>query len=132
MVSSTQIILIVEDEEDLATLLSEGLRDAGFDVVNAYSPSEATDQLSQKRFDLVLLDIRLAKGSGEKVILHMRSPQCAINQATPILVMSGFLDSEMVKRIRAQVSDILVKPFNLATLTGRIKSILASSGGNTP
>ena len=115
-------VLVVEDDPDLSGVLADGLRRGGFQVIIATSAVEAISKLTKQKFECVLLDLRLP-GGGERVISMMRKER-GYNFSTPIVVMSGFIDSDVVKRIRTQVSDILVKPFKLPVLVEKIKHLV--------
>ncbi len=116
-------VLVVEDEPDLLVTLLEGLEKHGFRVAYAQSSSDAVIKLQRQHFDCIMLDLRLLKGTGEKVIKHLGADRN--NQQTPVLVMSAYLDAGVVNRLRGRVQDILVKPFHLATLVSKVEALLA-------
>lgn len=120
-------VLIVEDDVEIAKDLGEGLRRGGFKSVFAANVSEAIVKLSNQHFDCILLDMRLQRGSGEQIITHVRQNN-PLNEKTPIMVISGFLDADLVKRIKDQVNGILVKPFNFATLTKKLHDLIVPLG----
>lgn len=117
-------ILIVDDDPEITRNLVEGLGKMGFRAVQASSVAEARTKLSKQTFTCVLMDLSLTHGGdGTTIISFMRNDNPA-NKHTPILVISACLDVDIIKRIRTQVGDILVKPFNLATLLERLKKLL--------
>jgi DNA-binding response OmpR family regulator len=125
----TKWVLVVEDDSSLAAILDEGLRSGGYRVIRVGTASDAMKKLGNQRFHCVLVDIRLASGSGEQIITFMRTHQGGYNYETPIIVTSGYLDVELVKRIKSTVAGILVKPFNIKTLLDRVASAV---GGAEP
>lgn len=124
--SKQRWILIVEDEEELANLLSTKLGNAGFRVIRCGRVSDALQKVTNQRFACILLDMRLEQGSGERIIQFVRDDKTGYNFETPILVMSGHLSPDMVKKISKQVSGVLVKPFDHDTLINKIQSLCES------
>jgi len=120
--SESKWVLVVEDDTSLASILSDGLKSGGYRVVQAGTASDGIKKLGNQKFHCVLVDIRLASGSGEQIITFMRTHQGGYNHKTPIIVTSGYLDVELVKRIKAEVTGILVKPFNIRALLDKVAS----------
>jgi DNA-binding response OmpR family regulator len=120
-------LLIVEDEEDLAKILSRKFSHSGFRVVTSRTVTDSMVKLSNQKFDCILLDMRLEHGSGERIIEALKEAKEGFNHETPIVVMSGFLDSELVKRIRGNVKGVLVKPFDHDTLITKVRELCVPS-----
>ncbi len=118
-------LLIADDDAAFIKALTDQLSNQGFKVISALKVSEAIAKLSKQKFECVLLDMRFEHASGEQIIYTMRS-DTVFNQNTPIIVMSGFLDPELVKRIGKQVNGFLVKPFNAEALLEKLNTVLAS------
>ncbi|MBI4770491.1 MAG: response regulator, partial [Chloroflexi bacterium] len=76
----TDRVLIVDDDEGVATLCQRLLRRAGFEVQSAAHPREALRLLHESRFDLMLLDIRLPEMDGFTLLrlARERDPELAI------------------------------------------------------
>ena len=118
--------LIVDDDLDLVEIISALISGMGFKVVSATKILDAKYKIKNQKFDFVLLDMRLGAGSGEEIIELVRQDKHEFNHTTPIIVMSGFLDLELIGRIGKDVNDILVKPFDQKVLADRINSVLIS------
>lgn len=118
-------ILLVEDQPEVAEVLGEGLRQAGFRVIFAQTVQEALAKLHRQRFHCVILDLRLSMGSGEQVIHYLRQLN-GTNHRTPILITSAFVDMPVLMRIRSVVQGILVKPFGIQTLLRKLEQLLQS------
>lgn len=116
-------VLLVEDDPEVAILLGEGLKEAGYRVIFAYNVHEAIVKVERQNFKMVLLDLHLANGNGEAVIEAMRKKD-ALNFRTPILIMSAYVSAPVVRRIRTQVQGVLVKPFGIQTLLTRVKAAM--------
>ena len=81
-----QKILIVEDDNDINSLLRRILTGAGYQVVQAYSGTEALLQYQSVSPDLVLLDLMLPGLSGSQVLGKLRGE---MSSDVPIIILSG-------------------------------------------
>ncbi len=117
-------ILIVEDDEAIATGLSLNLRLAGHDATIAADGDVALEILADKVFDLVLLDINLPRKNGLEVLGAMREA----DNVVPVIVLSA-RDGEYdkVAALRLGAADYVTKPFALAELLARIEAVLRRS-----
>jgi DNA-binding response OmpR family regulator len=116
-------VLIIDDDDQIVSILDEALDRLGLRRVVAHGVNEALSKLRKQKFDLVLLDLNLPQGNGEGILGHMRMPKDQ-NQDTPVMIMSGSLDTDLILRIRNQVSAVLVKPFSIQLLLGKVQSAL--------
>lgn len=117
-------ILLIEDEPTLRAAISRFLRGQHYDVQVADSGSAALDLVSARRFDLILLDLRMTGISGEDVYDSMRAAHP--DQAQRVVFMTGDLHSAAASRfIRATGRPVLAKPFTLDELATRIDQLLA-------
>jgi two-component system NtrC family sensor kinase len=118
-------ILLIEDEPTLRAAIGRFLRGNGYAVSVADSGSAALDQVNARRFDLVLLDLRMKGITGEDVYDAMCTTHPA--QAARVLFMTGDLHSEGAARfIRRTGRPVLAKPFALSELANRIEQLLAA------
>ena len=114
-------ILIVEDDEAIATGLALNLKLAGRATQIARDGEEALTQLEAEDFALVLLDINLPKRNGLEVLSALR----ASDNLVPVIVVSargGEFDK--VAALRLGADDYVTKPFALAELLARIEAVL--------
>ena len=105
-------ILIVEDEVEFAEAMVVSLSGAGYAPMSVGTLREANFKIRNQKFSCILLDIRLGGDSGLEVIELLRKHKQTLNADTPIVVISGFLDAEVVKSIAGHVQGALVKPFD--------------------
>ena len=114
-------ILVVEDDEAIATGLSLNLRLAGHHATVAGDGDAALDALTNAVFDLVLLDINLPRKNGLDVLAALRSA----DNFVPVIVLSA-RDGEYdkVAALRLGADDYVTKPFALAELLARIDAVL--------
>lgn len=66
-------ILLVDDEEDLRTIMGSKLESAGFEVVTATNGKEALEQMRKDRPDLVIMDVKMPVMNGVEAVTEMKS-----------------------------------------------------------
>jgi DNA-binding response OmpR family regulator len=119
--TATNVILVVDDERDLATTCERLLRRLGYRVVTADSCAAALAALGENPPVLVIADVRLPDGSGLDVISAAR------HQVKPIpsIVITG-QPSERGRRTAADAgaTGYLAKPFSAAALTDLVRQTL--------
>lgn len=115
-------ILIIDDDIYIGNMLEELLRGSGYDVLRAYSGTEALLLLCQNKPDLVLLDLMLPGLSGEEVLPRI--------QGIPVIVVSAKVDvQDKVNLLLGGAADYITKPFDTAELLARITVQLRKAGG---
>lgn len=114
-------ILLVEDEEHLATGLAYNLRNAGYDVTIAITGGAALEAMGQQSFDLVLLDVMLPDMSGLAVCSQLRQR----GRMEPIVMVSARDRTEdAILGIDAGADDYITKPFDLDILLAKVRGAL--------
>jgi two-component system alkaline phosphatase synthesis response regulator PhoP len=114
-------ILVVEDAEDLATVLRDRFRREGYSVETARDGESALRAAEQAGHDLILLDVMLPGISGFDVCRELRQR----DDATPILMLTA--RSETVDKIvglRTGADDYVTKPFDMGELVARVEALL--------
>ncbi len=114
-------ILVVEDDEAIATGLSLNLRLAGHRATVAGDGDLALAAIAERAFDLVLLDINLPRKNGLDVLAALRGA----DNFVPVIVLSA-RDGEYdkVAALRLGADDYVTKPFALAELLARVDAVL--------
>jgi two-component system cell cycle response regulator CpdR len=117
-------LLVAEDDEEMRAWLLLALRPLAALVTEAQNGFELLDRLAEDApYDLVITDIRMPHPSGLQVCTMARSA----GVKTPFLVITAFPDQQVSRAIDAVGdADLLPKPFDKATLLGRVRSLLAS------
>jgi len=116
-----ETILIVEDREGLARMLSQSLKDAGYQPVLARDGREGIEKVSSGKVDLVVTDLKLPHKSGLEVLLATK----ARSAATPVIVMTAYGSFDVaVQAVKAGAYDFIAKPFEPDHLILRIKAAL--------
>ncbi|KKR22017.1 MAG: Two component transcriptional regulator, winged helix family [Parcubacteria group bacterium GW2011_GWE2_39_37] len=116
-------ILIIEDQENIAKLVKDGLEAEGFavDYVLDGEAGQLRIELSHQDYDLILLDLMLPKKDGIEICKFVREKK--IN--TPILMLTAKDGIEDITAgLNVGADDYLVKPFSFQVLIARIRAIL--------
>ena len=106
-------IAIIDDDIYIGDMLTEVLMQEGYEVLRAYSGTEALYLLSQNKPDLVLLDLMLPGLPGEEVLPH--------SENIPVIVISAKVDvQDKVNLLMSGAADYMTKPFDIKELLARI------------
>lgn len=124
----SKIILIVDDEERLVSLVRAYLEQEGFQVVTARDGREALFVARQARPDLVILDLMMPEMDGYEFLrLHRQE------QNTPIIVLTARVEeSDRVLGLELGADDYVTKPFSPRELAARVRAVLRRSGQEAP
>jgi two-component system phosphate regulon response regulator PhoB len=124
------LVLIVEDEIDLITLLQYNLEKEGFRTINATDGQEALLLAQEQRPSLILLDWMLPVISGIEVCRQLR--RNAETQSIPIIMLTARSDeSDKVRGLNSGADDYLAKPFSPSELVARIRAVLRRANPGT-
>ncbi|NEN74983.1 phosphate regulon transcriptional regulatory protein PhoB [Pelistega sp. NLN82] len=116
-------ILVVEDEESIATLIQFTLTQGGFNVKLADSISQARHHISEQLPHLILLDWMLPDISGIDFIREIRSN--SRTQSLPIILLTARSDElDKEKGLNTGADDYVTKPFSPRELTARVNALL--------
>lgn len=120
-------ILFVEDDRETRQLVAAALREQGYEVTAVDRGAAATSEVRSQRFSAVLLDVRLPDSDGIALCREWRSAGFDV----PILILTARTDvSSRVAGLDAGADDYLGKPFAVAELKARLRSVLRR--GTTP
>ncbi len=119
-------ILMIEDDIELADILSEYLAQYDIKVTNIDDPFLGVSTLNQEKFDLVILDLTLPGLDGLEVCSDIRK-----RHDIPIIISSARHDIvDKVEALERGADDYLPKPYNPRELEARIKSLLRRKNHN--
>ncbi len=122
------LVLVVEDEAALATMLRYNLEKQGFRVDEAGDGQEALTRISEARPDLVLLDWMLPVLSGIEVCRQIRR-RPGTRDLPVIMVTARTEDGDSVRGLNTGADDYITKPFNMDALLARMRALLRRAGG---
>jgi len=112
-------ILLIEDEDAIASFMSKGLASEGHTIRRAATATEGVSLAVTYEFDLVLLDLMLPDAPGNEALARIR----AIKPDVPVIVVSALGQTEdKVELLDSGADDYLVKPFAFAELAARVRA----------
>jgi two-component system, OmpR family, response regulator AdeR len=123
------LILVAEDEAEIARILTSYLERDGFRTVTAGDGETALMHHAMLKPDLVLLDVQMPKRDGFSVLAELRQ-----RGTTPIIMATARAeDLDKLSALRIGADDYVVKPFNPAEVVARVKAVLRrTNGGGDP
>lgn len=117
-------LLIIEDELSLQEMMSATLRKEGYIVEGASTYATAIDKLGSYSYDCILLDITLPDGNGLDILREIKKSGNEVN-----VIITSARDSidDKIEGLELGADDYLAKPFHLAELAARIRSVTRRS-----
>lgn len=116
-------ILIVEDEKDLADLISYNLRKAGHQTTTTYSGLLALKTITDRSPDLVVLDLMIPDISGTEVAARLRANPATA--ALPIIMVTAKAsETDQLVGLTVGADDYITKPFSMKVLVARVAALL--------
>ena len=125
--ASRPVVLVVEDEAALATMLRYNLEKQGFRVEEAVDGQEALTRIAEAVPDIVLLDWMLPVMSGIEVCRQIRR-RPATRDLPVIMVTARTEDQDAVRGLNTGADDYITKPFNMDALLARMRALLRRAG----
>ena len=113
-------ILVIEDERALCETIVRSLKRLAYSVDFCYDGNKANELLGIEKYDLVLLDLNLPGADGMTVLRTLRQT----DRDTGVLILSARCEvADKVEGLDAGANDYLAKPFHLAELEARVRSL---------
>ena len=122
-IAMTERILMIEDDESLASMLGEYLHGVGMQVEAAHDAASGLAALARTRPDAVILDVMLPDGDGFEVCRRIR----ASSDVPVIMLTARGDDADRIVGLELGADDYLPKPFNPRELLARIRAVLRRS-----
>ena len=124
MADKRDLVLIVDDDESVQSVLYKVIRSNGIDAMLASSGEEALQLTAGHHFDLILLDINMRGIDGFQVVHTLRER----NVKTPIIIVSGRQeDYDTLYGLDIGADDYVTKPFNPVVLGAKVKALIRRS-----
>jgi len=121
-------IILLEDDDELRSIVGRGLREEGFAVSMAGSAAELVRQVDAGDFDALIIDIGLPDADGRDVVQALR----ARGIGTPVIFLTA--RDALPDRLAGFASggdDYLTKPFHFAELVARLQALIKRGGSET-
>ncbi len=120
---TTPLVLIVDDEEKILSLVAAYLEAQGYRTLTAQTGAQAFDRLRNHDVSLVLLDLMLPDITGEEICERVRE-----SSQTPVIMMTAKVDEEsVIGGLSKGADDYITKPFSPRQLVARISAVLRRS-----
>ncbi len=125
-------ILVVDDEEDICTILKFNLTKEGYEVLSANSSEEALE-LNPASFDLLLLDVMMGGMSGFDLARRLKSEHDT-EKIPVIFITARDTEDDAVEGLDLGADDYISKPFSIREVLSRVKAVLrrAAAGRRVP
>ena len=118
-------ILVVDDEPDVAEMISFCLSEQGYDVSTAESGTQAVDLARAKQFDLAICDLSMPGWDGIRTARALRD----LTPNLQVIIVTGYASEEARSAIRNGVAEAwLSKPFTVTELQESIRQVSRSQG----
>lgn len=118
-------ILIVDDDPDVCEYLQKFLSKDGYDVTTVSEPAMVLDELKEKAYQIIILDLKMPGMSGEELLRRIRG----VDSDICIIIYTGYpsVDSA-VETMKQQVFDYIKKPFNIEDFRAVIRKAVQEKG----
>ncbi|CAN5325408.1 response regulator [soil metagenome] len=121
------LVLVVEDEADIAEIITAYLEREGFRWVHANDGATAIELHRALKPDIVLLDVGLPRSDGWEVLSELRR-----RGSTPVIMVTALdKDIDKLQALRIGADDYVVKPFNPVEVVARVRAVLRRSAGHS-
>lgn len=116
-------IAIVDDDKDLGAIIYRRLREVGYKCILIPESKKAFPVIKSKKPDLAILDVMMPKVSGFELCRQIRRDPLIFMM--PVLMLSALGGEPEINHARQQgADDYLIKPFDIGTLFGKVKSLM--------
>lgn len=121
-------LLLIEDEENIATFIVKGLKAAGFAVDHAREGEDGLHLATSEPYDLIVVDLMLPKMDGLALIAELRRRKFSV----PVLILSAKRSiDDRVRGLQLGGDDYLTKPFAFSELLARAQALIRRASGQT-
>lgn len=114
-------VLILDDDADFNSLLTDIFEQSDYDVTSLTNPTEAIEVFRENEFDLVVADHKMPDMTGAEFM-----KQCKlIRPKVPVVMVSGYLDNDTIRELISEgVGGVFLKPLNIFSLLERTNSLI--------
>jgi DNA-binding NtrC family response regulator len=131
-VAATVEILILDDEPIVGDRLKPALEKCGYHVEALTDSQDAIERLTHKRYDLLIMDLKMSGPSGLDVLRYVKEQ----SPTTGVIVITGYATAEQAtESLKSGAIDFIAKPFRISEITKLVSRVLskgkASSGPQT-
>lgn len=121
------VIYIVEDDKDISEIETIALQNSGYETVQFATVADFLKALETEIPDLIILDIMLPDGDGNRVVTSLRE-NVATKKIPVIMVTAKTSDADLAKGLNIGADDYIKKPFSVLELVSRVGALLRRTG----
>ena len=118
-------ILIIDDDESLSDIMKDMLEDYDYNVEKAFSVDEAFTLLTDRKYDLILLDINLPDGDGFEICSELRK----VSTVPIIFASAKTSEDDRIRGFEEGGDDFLPKPYSMKELLVRVNALIRRTYG---
>jgi two-component system OmpR family response regulator len=128
MAGSPSTLLIVDDDQEICSLITLYFQKHGFEIISAHSAAQMHRELARVKFDLVLLDIMLPDASGLDLCREIRQ-----TTDIPVIMLTAVSDlADRVAGLEIGADDYVAKPFEPRELLARVRAVIRRRAQTLP
>ena len=117
------LILLVDDEPQIHTVLGKMLVKEGYEVMSAFNAEEAYQKIASRKPDLILLDIMMPKVSGIEVCNKIKADP-TLSDIKVVMLSARDAQADRIEGLTHGADDYVSKPFHLRSLVRKIQHML--------
>jgi len=118
------IVLVIEDDQDILSMLVKHLAHMGYEVITARDGMEGLKKLNLERFDLVITDIVMPYVSGLGLVTTLKEKKPSI----PVIAITGYGKEPETAALEKKADLVLAKPIRMSVLGEEIHRLLKGKG----
>ena len=121
-------VLVVDDEADIRSLLTDLLKEEGYQVRTADSAAKALAEIAKREPDLVMMDVKLPDQDGIALLKQLKQAHSELE----VIVMTAFGgSSSAIKSMEHGAYDYVTKPFELDDLVARVRALVSPAAAQS-
>jgi DNA-binding response OmpR family regulator len=117
------LVVVADDEQDILTLVTFGLRRAGYEVLTASDGQQALELIRQRRPSVAVLDVKMPRLTGIDVVREVRKSE-GVESLPVILLSAGVQEDTVSQGIDAGANEYIRKPFSPDELAARVATLI--------
>lgn len=119
-------ILVIEDDENVLSMMIKHLKYAGYKVISANNGMEGLKMLESEEYDLVITDIVMPYVSGVGLVTALKEK----NPQIPVIAITGYGEEPMEAALEKKADLVIAKPVSMSHLKDHISKLLTTKDGN--
>lgn len=130
VLSKTERIVVIEDEDDILEVIAYNLKREGYDVVTSTSGEDGLEKIERNAPQLVILDLMLPEIDGIELCRKLKADP--LTQAIPVIMVTAKgEESDVVLGLGVGADDYITKPFSPREMVARVRAVLRRSRGRS-